>query len=45
MFFSGEAGGEVERVEVATIGRGGCGEPKEDLPETGIDDGLAGAVG
>jgi hypothetical protein len=42
--FSGEAGGQVEGVEVAAVGCGGCGEAEEDLPEAGVDDRLAGAI-
>jgi len=45
VLFVSQTSGEVEGVEVAG-GRGrGCGEAEEELPEAGVGEGLAGAVG
>ena len=45
MLLSGEAGSKVERVGVGRRGCGGSGKAEEELPETGVNEGLAGAVG
>ena len=45
MLFAGETSGEEEGVEIAGEGGGGCGEAEVELPQAGVGEGFAGAVG